>query len=640
MVNMSRITNLISDTCRTISYKVSSLTKSDVVSSKPVLKELPEADHFVYDFDDYWYNFFAKDTMVEVGLHNNVKLTKMFAMTDMPRDYLKMETLANNVKQIGDKKVVEDILTYFNFDANAKREAGAFESILNIVAESPELYNKVSRLKDLNWFMLESYLKMFKNANGDLKISDDIFESYVKMSELNPDSYSKFGLRSINNFLNSDIADEKLVADFIAKLSESNVKNSSWGRVFLNVNDLNISYFRKVVENGAFNNKTLLKLEIYKDLKDVGKIQDNKFFNEIYEGIFAPIYKSLISHYAKTPEEAFLIARGLVQQSINEPELYKYIKDCGVLDLVKNGLVKNDSIISLSGSEKYLSEFLDDIKLLKSGKNLIKSFDSLDDVLKKTTSGDVISVKGKMYINNNGKLESWDMTEEQFNRLFPLADRFATAQSFGDCYFISTMNTLYQNPRTRGAYYKLFKQVGDDIVVTIPAYKDYGGVVKFPKGEIITDIKNQHTVNGSRHIQMLEQAYSRVAFRKGDKIPNHKDPLTTPDLAYLSSRITGGKNIDVVNDFSIGIPYKGSRRYHYVILKDKTPPADVITQFANNPRYLILYGGQGHAMAVRSFDAERNIVKFTDPTCPAMIKEVSLKDWCDNVANIDLVRIS
>ena len=295
---------------------------------------------------------------------------------------------------------------------------------------------------------------------------------------------------------------------------------------------------------------------------------------------------------------------------------------------------------------KFRSEIIEDAQKLVKGESLIKHFDTTKDIIKKTQSGDVISVQGKMYINNNGRLEPWNMTEEKFNELFPLVDRFSTHQAIDDCYFIAPLNSLYENPKTRGAYYKLFEQKGDDILVTIPAYKEYGGVIKFPKGEISTNTEYGYTADGAKHIQMLEQAYSRCAFRKGDKISISQNPQQTTDLEFLNRRIRGGFNWEVIQEFQPAINYPATTKRVYISDKNKGNVKQLLETYANNPRYIISEGfitgnaaSSGHARHISSYNPQTNMVKVVDPRFSEIEREIPVENFLEKLVGLFITRV-
>ena len=244
-----------------------------------------------------------------------------------------------------------------------------------------------------------------------------------------------------------------------------------------------------------------------------------------------------------------------------------------------------------------------------------------------------------MYINNDGKLEPWKMTEEKFNELFPLVDRFSTRQGKDDCYFITVLNSLYQNPKTRGNYYKMFEQKGDDILVTIPAYKDYLGTVKFPKGEIKIDA-TCNNADAAKNVQMLERAYSRTAVRTSENTPIGQNPITTEDLNYLQNRIESGHTKNVFREL-----YPSAAQNPQKVIIDKAQITSALENYSQNPRYIITHGYLpedrqiGHANSIKSYDPKTQTVTLTDPEEAGVQHTQSLKDFLSTAWSIVVSRV-
>lgn len=327
----------------------------------------------------------------------------------------------------------------------------------------------------------------------------------------------------------------------------------------------------------------------------------------------------------------------VIDTRLNNPEQYQKLVDSKILDLVKEKKISPRILANLH--KNFTPEVYSDVQKLLNGESLIKKFDSTKDILRKTTAGDVISVNGKMYINNDGKLEPWKMNEEKFNELFPLVDRFSTRQGKDDCYFITVLNSLYQNPKTRGNYYKMFEQKGDDILVTIPAYKDYLGTVKFPKGEIKIDA-TCNNADAAKNVQMLERAYSRTAVRTSENTPIGQNPITTEDLNYLQNRIESGHIKNVFREL-----YPSAAQNPQKVIIDKAQITSALENYSQNPRYIITHGylpegrQTGHANSIKSYDPKTQTVTLTDPEEAGVQHTQSLKDFLSTAWSIVVSRV-
>ena len=334
---------------------------------------------------------------------------------------------------------------------------------------------------------------------------------------------------------------------------------------------------------------------------------------------------------------------------ICHPESYNKLKTSEIINLVVSKKLKPD-ILRLGYGQEFIPEVYSDIELLKNGGSVIKHFTSFDKILSKTTAGDVISVNGKMFINNNGRIQAWNMTEEKFNDLFPLVERFTGSQGYANCFLYSALETMYRNPKTRGQYYKLFEQKGDDILVTIPAYKDFNGTVKFTNGDITTVFSSGRS---AKHNLMLEQAYARTALRLEKNTPIGKNPTTTDDYEYLSERLNGGQTGDVLRDLLNFNPnLKGLKNNRNLVkgtqtLFFKKPNPEGVKKlfdtYGTKPDLMFNIGVKNessyHAISVKSYNPETGIVTIIDPYRLGVYEEMSLKELAPNIVKIWITNI-
>ena len=115
----------------------------------------------------------------------------------------------------------------------------------------------------------------------------------------------------------------------------------------------------------------------------------------------------------------------------------------------------------------------------------------------------------------------------------------------GDCYFISVLKSLYQNPKTRGAYYKMFEQKGNDICVTIPAYKGYKGEIRFKDGKI--DF-SAGSARAAKHVLMLERTYARTALRD-DRFTRQVIPFIKNEVIVVDPNFSNFQNGIPIDEF-------------------------------------------------------------------------------------------
>ncbi len=126
-----------------------------------------------------------------------------------------------------------------------------------------------------------------------------------------------------------------------------------------------------------------------------------------------------------------------------------------------------------------------------------------------TEIGDLFEVKGQKNIYIKAKedtAEQLKMDKETMIKLFPPAERFANAQTYsGDCYFVATVNSMMENPKTRAHFLKCFEQDGDDVIIRFPN-NDFKYVAE--DGQMPKSYKHNF-LTGSTGMKLIEFAYGQ-----------------------------------------------------------------------------------------------------------------------------------
>jgi len=127
---------------------------------------------------------------------------------------------------------------------------------------------------------------------------------------------------------------------------------------------------------------------------------------------------------------------------------------------------------------------------------------------KSANVGDVFRVAGKNNIfvktddNSSVQLE---MDSDTYLKLFPPVERFSACQNNnGDCFFLSAVNSIMENPTTRATIYSCFTQEGKDVTVHLP---DGDTPVKFKNGELEKGYNKELYTSGPMGMKLLEQMY-------------------------------------------------------------------------------------------------------------------------------------
>lgn len=566
-----------------------------------------------------------------ISFENNKQLQTYFDAV-AKKEPKKWINLVENINKIKNPELRNKVLS---------QEFANLEYISTMAVKYPKTTEKVLKLKHHNDYTVSEYIDLFNNKKGNLKITDEMFDWYINFESKHPNATYEWTLQDINKFLNVKGTDETLVKNLLEQITSKN-DPGLLHLISYDLSENNLEYLRQALAKGENLDVIQTKLRIFNN--PIFKESKNPYLiDKIYKDTYEPLLAALSK--IKGSDKAKYYAQNITKLKINHPEQYKQLTDSGILDLITTKKINPNILDSIC--LKYntiLPEILEDAKLLTQNKSLIHKFDSLNGILQKTKPGDVISVNGKMYVNNNGNLMPWQMSEEKFNELFPLVDRFVTRQSSDTCYLVSTITELYKNPHTRGAYYKMFEQVGDDIYVTIPAYKNYGGKIKFDGGNIITDTNHGYSSIAARHTQMVEQAYSRASL----KIANNRtteNPLTTNNLKFLNERIRGGQMIDTYSEFIDYIPAKNKHIHRIDVDNTDINSVDnFLREYANNERYIITEAAytsknSGHAIIIRGYNPQTKSLLVVDPESAGVIKEIPLAKHLKDICCFDIMRV-
>lgn len=598
------------------------------------LKDIKSTDKIDEDFFYKMFDNIEKQTnkrLVNSGLDVDA-INKYLKISDKKicKDPNFVNEFVSDLEKIEDPELANKILKKWNFDSDFLKFADKnYRKVISYAALEPEITETALKINKATAFSVVDTIENMKRGFS-WNVSDDLFNTYLKFEKANPNHCYPLTINNINMFLGTHKLMEKGVNENFVKsiLANPNLTKEigayKFEQIFSLANEKNIDLLKSCVEKGKFTQKDWLAFQL-KGRYDVTDTTISQIYKETYE----PLNNAL-----KDTNYSYMID-SVIDTRLNNPKQYQKLVDSKILDLVKEKKI-NPRILANTNKD-FTPEVYSDVQKLLNGESLIKKFDSTKDILHKTTAGDVVSVKGKMYINNDGKLEPWNMTEEKFNELFPLVDRFSTKQGKDDCYFISVLNSLYQNPKTRGNYYKMFEQKGDDILVTIPAYKNYLGTVKFPKGEIETSWQN---ADAAKNVQMLERTYARTAVRTSKETPIGQNPITTEDLNYLQNRIELGHTKNVFREL-----YPSATQNPQKVITDKAQITSALENYAQNPRYIITHsylpeGRQiGHAISIKSYDPKTQTVTLTDPEEAGVQRTQSLKDFLSTAWGIIVSRV-
>lgn len=199
----------------------------------------------------------------------------------------------------------------------------------------------------------------------------------------------------------------------------------------------------------------------------------------------------------------------------------------GLVGLIESGNVNKRVIYYSSKHSDIMPNLANDIKLMQQANStgtpiaelIVPTFENAEDALRNSKVGDVYNVADNpnVYIktdDENAKQLKFD--KETYLKLFPPVERFSVGQSqIGDCYLVSTLDTLYQNPETRVKILDCFEQDGKDVKAKLPN-NDEVIVAKDCKLLEQTEDNPQEKIyiKGSEGLRILEHLYAGVRVDK------------------------------------------------------------------------------------------------------------------------------
>lgn len=583
--------------------------------------------------ENYFYKLFdniekvTNERLVKSGLDKDIvnKYLKNFYDDEVCLNPDFANEFITRLEKIKNPELTNKILNKFPMDGMFK-DIGHKEvlKLIDKAAEHPQEIQKVIQLQKTTPGMANHYANFL--INKKFPEIEDLFNYYIKFEKAHPDVCQPETLSCMCGFIQKG-ADKKMLEEICEKAIQ--IKNPDFiPEICSYAGKDNFDLLKSMLKNNAFGKESIFKFKMSK--------YDKELTEKVYQETYLPLLQGF-EKYNIPPMEKEYLAQRIADLQIKEPKQFAKLQDTKILDLIKEGKVHPRILDGYSSETGFTSEILSDVQKLLNNESLIKKFDTTKNILQKTTTGDVISVKGKLYINNNGHLEPWNMTEEKFNELFPLVDRFSTRQGVDDCYFISPLTEMYRNPKTRGEYYKMFEQKGDDICVTIPAYKDYCGEVRFPNGQI--KVQDFHA-QAAKNVQMLEQAYGRTALRTPQQVKSQEilNPLTTDNLEFIQDRIKSGSLNSAMREL---LPKNALIRFY----NDKNRIKDILKDFANDKRTIIQEGSLlraggnvGHARTVAGYNPLTKTVTLIDPNQTAVEETVPLDEFMEKLCSIIVAR--
>ena len=146
-------------------------------------------------------------------------------------------------------------------------------------------------------------------------------------------------------------------------------------------------------------------------------------------------------------------------------------------------------------------------------------------------AGEVFKVEGEdnIYVKHNDhESTQLKMDRDTYMELFPPISRYASSQGgTGDCYLLSSINSIMENPYSRATLYGCFTQKGDDIEMQLP---DGLATAVCPDKHLPENADLSKYSNGPMGMKMLEHIYGKEVEAQTNK---EYDELMTKEFAKM-----------------------------------------------------------------------------------------------------------
>lgn len=200
---------------------------------------------------------------------------------------------------------------------------------------------------------------------------------------------------------------------------------------------------------------------------------------------------------------------------INESNLDKQVV-IQLSGLIKDGYADLNIFKNVPKEGEFRQNILNDINLVQEAKekNLpledvyIPEYNSRKELYRKGTGKEELCcINGQLNYKTSYDCIPLKMDKKTYMKLFPPIKRYAiNQQKNGDCYLISALTNIYNNPNTRLKILECFEQDGNDLKVKLPnsdnVYTIKNGVLD---GDKLGD-KEQYA-QGAEWIRILEYVY-------------------------------------------------------------------------------------------------------------------------------------
>ena len=482
------------------------------------------------------------------------------------------------------------------------------------------------------------------NINDKEESKKDVIR-FIKQASINPEFVRNIQRKVYHpKIINSALKLAERCDDFdiIEIFINSKIPVEYLQITFDNISENNIKYILELIDSEeTFDIAKFNKLLVLSDFKNPNNKSLQEIFNEI-DIIQKDTKQELNARFTKN------ISLLLNLKELH-PSTYKKIIESGYFEFLE----EPNSCNFLNENADLNINIYNDLEKVKNCESIIREFNnvSLQEAFNQSNCGDVVSVDNQLYINDGNGLIKWHMSKEKYLELFPPVIRFATKQKgLGDCYLVSSLSSIMQNPKGRASLYQSFRQEGNDLYITIKAYEDYNGTVMIPEGKKpwTDDTFNNH-LDGCDGLQLLEYAYAKTVFRDRRYADS---AFVTENIndETLMGRIYSGEAYIAMSEL-LGLEFESAKTIKNLEAKsiainrlhkskiEKSDLENILEKYCNNENFILNFGtsleveannyniSEKHAHSIIGYDKTNKIVLIENPHDCSITTKVPLNEF-------------
>ncbi len=280
----------------------------------------------------------------------------------------------------------------------------------------------------------------------------------------------------------------------------------------------------------------------------------------------------------------------------------------------------NDATLGNVVSERLVKA----LELEKQGKSFVKKLNNgadISQISKYISDGEVCSVNGKLYVNDNGTAIPIKMSQSKFEQLFPPLKCAAMQQEGGThvCVATSQINSMLDTPGGRAKLFSMLEEASDGSITVNLA--NGRRPVKFPSGKPVK-MNGRFISNAPDGVQMIEQAFMADKIKPASM--SKPTDISAIDSHELSKQATAVENRRTSSDAARIIGGTQESYYNTYDSKTKTLKDNIrenfdkmLNDFVPGQDVMIAHW-DGHAKAIVDYDKVNQIVTYRDPMSPGV----------------------